>query len=61
MNLKKKMEAHKFADIFPMIEGNELEVLKNDIQEHGLLNPIVLYEGKILDGRNRFKACEENG
>jgi N6-adenosine-specific RNA methylase IME4 len=55
------MEAHKFADIFPMIEGNELEVLKNDIKEHGLLNPIVLYENKILDGRNRFKACKEIG
>ena len=55
------MEAHKFADVFPMIEGNELEVLKTDIQEHGLLNPIVLYEDKILDGRNRFKACNEIG
>lgn len=55
------MEAHKFADIFPMIEGNELEVLKNDIKEHGILNPIILYEDQILDGRNRFKACSEIG
>lgn len=55
------MESHKFADIFPMIEGNELEVLKNDIKEHGLIEPIVLFEGKILDGRNRFKACKEMG
>lgn len=55
------MEAHKFANIFPMIEGNELEVLKNDIKEHGLLSPVVLYEDKILDGRNRFKACKEMG
>ena len=55
------MEAHKFADIFPMVEGNELEVLKNDIKEHGLLNPIVLYEDQIIDGRNRYKACNEIG
>ena len=56
-----KMKAHKFADIFPMIEGNELEVLKNDIKEQGLLNPIITYEDKILDGRNRYKACKEIG
>ncbi|KKN34612.1 hypothetical protein LCGC14_0792020 [marine sediment metagenome] len=55
------METHKFADIFPMIEGNELKVLKDDIKEHGLLNPIILYDNKILDGRNRFKACNEIG
>lgn len=53
------MEGHKFANIFPMIDGEELENLKKDISEHGLLNSIVLYENKILDGRNRFKACKE--
>jgi len=57
----KRMEAHKFADIFPMIEGEELERLKQDIKESGLLQPIVLFEGKILDGRNRYKACKEIG
>jgi len=55
------MESHKFADIFPMIEGEELEQLKSDIKEQGLLQPIILYEGKILDGRNRNKACEQLG
>jgi len=53
------MESHRFADIFPMIEGNEFEQLKADIKEHGLLQPIILYEGKILDGRNRYKAVME--
>jgi len=55
------MKSHRFADIFPMIEGQELENLKEDIKEHGLLNPIITYEGEILDGRNRFRACSEIG
>lgn len=52
-------EPHKYADIFPMIDDNELEILKDDIKENGLLEPIILFEDKILDGRNRYKACKE--
>ena len=55
------MEYHKYANIFPMIEGEDFESLKKDIKVYGLLTPIVSYEGKILDGRNRFKACKEIG
>lgn len=52
---------HELANIFPLIEGEEFEKLVDDIKANGLLNPIVLYEGQILDGRNRFNACLEAG
>ena len=54
-------EYHELANIFPLIEGEEFEKLVDDIKANGLLNPIVLYEGQILDGRNRFNACLEAG
>lgn len=52
---------HPAASLFPLIDGTELEALANDIRKHGLLDPIVLYEGKVLDGRNRLRACELAG
>jgi disulfide oxidoreductase YuzD len=44
---------HKFADLFPMMQADELDQLVADIKQNGLLEPIVTYEDKILDGRNR--------
>lgn len=53
----KRYDAHPAADLFPMMTGETLKELAKDIRECGLQDPIVLWEGEILDGRNRYKAC----
>ena len=52
--------SHPLANMFPMIEGQEFENLKASIAKSGILEPIRLFQGMILDGRNRYaagKAC----
>lgn len=50
-------EYHEIASIFPMMDDASLSDLADDIKANGLREPIWFYDGKILDGRNRFRAC----
>jgi len=50
---------HEYAQLFPLIRGDDYQALLDDIDTHGQRAPIVLYEGKILDGRNRYRVCED--
>lgn len=61
MNTTQEYQFHELSDIFPMMSDSEYRELKNDIQENGLIEPIWLHENKIIDGRNRYKACHELG
>lgn len=55
------MEFHEYANLFPMMGEVELDQLAESIRQHGQQFPVVIYEGKILDGRNRYRACEKLG
>src|SRR5258708_18011833 len=50
------LEFHPLANIFPLLEGPDFAELVADIKAHGLHEPIVVYEDKVLDGRNRLRA-----
>jgi hypothetical protein len=54
-------EIHPAAELFPMLGTEELQALADDIKTNGQIDPIVIYEGQVLDGRNRLAACELAG
>lgn len=55
------VDVHPLADIFPLLEGDAFADLMADIKANGLVHPIVTLDRKILDGRNRYRACNQSG
>src|SRR5215471_8114545 len=56
-----ELEIHPLAEKTPPLTAKEYEHLKAGIASEGLLLAIVLFEGKILDGRHRYRICRELG
>jgi hypothetical protein len=52
---------HPAADLFPLLTGKEYAALRDDVAAHGQREDIVLLDGQILDGRNRYRVCRELG
>ena len=56
-----KYKHHPLACMFPMMPQAEIGALAEDIKKNGLEDYGIIYEGMILDGRNRQAACELAG
>lgn len=52
-----ELKCHPLADAFPRMPQSEFAELVADVKARGLLRPVVLYEGQVLDGRHRYWAC----
>jgi len=59
----KRLLSHPIAMEFPDADADTFRDLMHSIKATGYNSdhPIVLYEGKILDGRHRHRACKEVG
>lgn len=56
------MEWHPYAKLFPMMSDEDIEALADDIKANGLRNAIVVdADDRIIDGRNRYRACQMAG
>ena len=56
-----KLEVHYLANVVPIGSELEMQSLISDIKKNGQLQDIVLYKGKIIDGRRRATACDKIG
>jgi N6-adenosine-specific RNA methylase IME4 len=59
--MNETLEYHPLADLFPLMEGDDYKRFKDDISVRGLLHPIIILDERILDGRNRYRACKDTG
>ena len=57
-NFKKDPE---LRSLIPPIQAEERELLRKNIREHGCRDPLVVWDGILLDGHNRFDICIELG
>lgn len=55
----RQLEPHPLANIFPLLDGDAYAEFLADVRENGIREPAVLYQEKILDGRNRYRAAQE--
>lgn len=55
------LQIHPAANAFPMLPPDRLQCLADDIKATGLREAIRIYRGDIIDGRNRYAACQMSG
>lgn len=53
------MKVHPAASLFPLIEGQEFDDLVYSIKTLGVLQPIIVSNGYLIDGRNRLRAVQK--
>lgn len=50
---------HPVTELFPPMSDEEFRALVEDIRQHGQREPVTLWRGQVIDGRNRVRACQE--
>lgn len=49
----------EFETLLQPLSDQEYQGLEEDIIKHGCLNPIITWNGLIVDGHNRFQICRK--
>lgn len=52
---------HSVALATPRMSSLAFEALKDDIEINGQIEPVILYRGKIVDGRHRWLVAQDLG
>jgi ParB-like chromosome segregation protein Spo0J len=59
--LGKALTVHPVAALFPDMSPGDFAALIEDIRQNGVRTPILVHDGQILDGRHRYRACQQLG
>jgi ParB-like chromosome segregation protein Spo0J len=54
-----EIKLHPVCEIFPLMGDDEFQQLKADIEKHGQRESITYWNGLLVDGRHRLRACQE--
>ena len=54
-------ERHELSEKWGDMPAKEFRDLVEDVRKNGVLHPVTLYEGKVLDGWQRYRAALEAG
>lgn len=61
MNISEIKVDKELKELLPPLSDDEYEGLKKDIKANGVLDPIILWNGFIADGHNRYEICKKLG
>lgn len=51
----------EYKNLIPALSADEFRQLEENILQDGCRDPLVVWDGTILDGHNRYRICTENG
>jgi hypothetical protein len=57
--MARSLTSHPLARLFPDLPDADFAALVEDIRRNGVKVPILVYRGQILDGRQRYRACQK--
>jgi hypothetical protein len=55
------LKQHPLAAAFPAMTADDFAVLVDDIKVNGQREPVIVFEGMVLDGWHRYSACLQLG
>ncbi len=51
----------EFRDLIPPLQDDELSMLEESIVVNGCESPLIVWNGTIVDGHNRYAICRKHG
>lgn len=55
------MKQHPLSAAFPAMSADDFAALVEDIRANGQREPVIVFEGMVLDGWHRYSACVQLG